>query len=70
MLEKQVKNIGDKFKDLQAGRFNTLSQPYYVLYSPDEELLVSPPVGAEFNKDKFRAYLELGLTRFNEKQGQ
>ena len=70
VLEEQVTTVGKKFMHLQAERFNTISQPYYVLYSPQEELLVSPPVGAEFNKDKFRAYLEQGLKTFNEKQVQ
>lgn len=70
VLKAQVNTVGKKFKHLQALRFNSISQPYYVLYSPDEELLVSPPIGAEFNKQKFLAYLEQGLKTFNEKQAQ
>lgn len=70
VLKRQVNTIGKKFMHLQALRFNSISQPYYVLYSPDEELLVSPPIGAEFNKQKFLAYLEQGLKTFNEKQAQ
>ncbi|GGC38264.1 hypothetical protein GCM10011386_32990 [Parapedobacter defluvii] len=70
VLERQVNTVGKKFMHLQASRFNSISQPYYVLYSPDEELLVSPPIGAEFNKQKFLAYLEQGLKTFNEKQAQ
>lgn len=70
ILRQQVNTVGKKFKHLQATRFNSISQPYYVLYSPDEELLVSPPIGAEFNKQKFLTYLEQGLTTFNEKQAQ
>lgn len=70
VLKAQVNTVGKKFKHLQAVRFNSISQPYYVLYSPDEELLVSPPIGAEFNKQKFLAYLEQGLKTFNEKQAQ
>jgi len=70
VLKRQVNTVGKKFMHLQAARFNSISQPYYVLYSPDEELLVSPPIGAEFNKQKFLAYLEQGLKTFNEKQAQ
>ncbi|MEC3880018.1 protein-disulfide reductase DsbD family protein [Parapedobacter sp. 10938] len=68
VLKREVNTIGKKFMHLQADRFNSISQPYYVLYSPEEELLVSPPVGAEFDKQKFLAYLALGLKNFNEKQ--
>jgi len=49
---------------LQAAKFNTISQPYYVLISPNESLLVSPPIGAEFNKSKFLTYLQKGLENF------
>ncbi len=64
ILQTTVNTIGKKFKHLQAEQYNTISQPYYVLISPDEKLLVDPPIGAEFNKDKFKAYLEKGLKAF------
>lgn len=64
ILQTTVNTIGKKFKHLQAEQYNTISQPYYVLISPDEQLLVAPPIGAEFNKDKFKAYLEKGLKAF------
>ncbi len=66
ILQTTVNTIGKKFKHLQAEKYNTISQPYYVLISPDEELLVAPPIGAEFNKGKFRAYLEKGLVAFGD----
>jgi len=64
VINTQVNTIGKKFKHLQAAKYNTISQPYYVLISPNEDLLVSPPVGAEFNKSKFLAYLQSGLENF------
>ncbi|SEM82256.1 thiol:disulfide interchange protein DsbD [bacterium A37T11] len=64
VLKKKVTTVGLKFMHLQAKSYNTISQPWYVLLSPDEKLLVSPPIGAEFNKDKFKAYLQKGLAVF------
>jgi len=64
VLRTTVNTIGKKFKHLQAAKFNTISQPYYVLISPNESLLVSPPIGAEFNKSKFLTYLQKGLENF------
>ena len=64
VLRTTVNTIGKKFKHLQAAKFNTISQPYYVLISPNETLLVSPPIGAEFNKSRFLTYLQKGLENF------
>lgn len=39
---KSIKTIGDKWATFQAINFKTASQPYYILMSPDYELLSSP----------------------------
>ena len=67
ILETRVNTIGKKFKHLQAERFNTISQPYYVLLGTDEKLLVSPPIGVEFNIEKYLQYLDNGLAEFAKK---
>ena len=68
VLETKVNTVGKKFKHLQAERFNTISQPYYVLLGTDEKELVSPPIGVEFNIKKYLQYLDKGLSEFAKKQ--
>ena len=57
---KRIKTIGNKWSDFQASRFNSNSQPFYVLLNNNGELLV-PPSGAEFNKEKYLNFLNSGL---------
>lgn len=64
ILKTRVDTIGKKFKHLQASRFNTLSQPYYVLLDTQEKLLVTPPIGVELDVKLYRAYLDRGLAEF------
>jgi len=67
VLETRVNTVGKKFKHLQAERFNTISQPYYVLLGTDEKPLVTPPIGVEFDIDKYLQYLDNGLSAFAKK---
>ena len=57
---KKIKTIGNKWSNFQASRFGSNSQPFYVLLSNDEQILV-PPTGAEFNADNYLKFLESGL---------
>ena len=57
---KKIKTIGNKWSHFQASRFGANSQPFYVLLSNNEKVLV-PPTGAEFNADKYLKFLESGL---------
>jgi len=68
ILKTQVNTIGKKFQHLQAERFGTIAQPYYVLLDTDEKELVSPPIGVEFNIDAYLAYLDKGLSEFANKK--
>jgi thiol:disulfide interchange protein len=68
ILGTKVNTIGKKFKHLQAEKFNTISQPYYVLLGTDEKELVSPPIGVEFDIKKYLQYLDKGLSEFAKKQ--
>ena len=70
ILNTTVNSVGKKFKDLQATKFNTISQPYYVLLGTDEQELVSPPIGVEFNIDKYLQYLDKGLSEFAKKKNE
>jgi len=68
ILGTKVNTVGKKFKHLQAERFNTISQPYYVLLGTNEKELVSPPIGVEFNIEKYLQYLDKGLSEFAKNQ--
>lgn len=64
VLKRKVTTIGLKFQHLQASKFQTISQPYYVLLDLQERELVSPPIGVEYDIEKYLAYLDKGLTEF------
>ena len=67
ILKTQVNTIGKKFQHLQAEKFGTIAQPYYVLLDTKGEKLVSPPIGVEYNIDAYLAYLNKGLSEFANK---
>ncbi len=57
---KTIKTIGNQWSDLQASRFNTNSQPYYVLLGNDGKQLVQPQ-GADYEPEDFVKFLDSGL---------
>ena len=60
-----MRNVGNQWADFQAIHFDRNAQPYYVLATPDGEVL-NEPVGYMPYRDRYRAFLECGLDRFNE----
>lgn len=60
---KAIKTIGQKWGTFQTVNFNAASQPYYVLLSPDLEVLNSAVQYTD--KDVYRDWLEGGLKRFS-----
>lgn len=60
---KHIQSIGQKWSDLQASRFNSNSQPFYVLLGDDGKLL-SQPEGAVYDADEYSRYLEKGIQAF------
>ncbi len=59
---KRIKTIGEKWGTFQTINFNSASQPYYVLLSPDLEILNSAIQSAE--SDVYREWLLKGLRNF------
>ncbi len=59
---KTISTVGEKWGTFQTINFNSASQPYYVLLSPDLELLNSAIQGAE--SDEYRKWLVQGLQRY------
>ncbi|MBT32698.1 MAG: disulfide bond formation protein DsbD [Thalassobius sp.] len=65
---KVKKTIGQVNADLQISRFNNNAQPFYVLLSNDEEVLVKPPIGYQPDTELFIDYLEEGKKAFQQHQ--
>jgi thiol:disulfide interchange protein len=62
---KQITNIGALNSDIQASRFNSNSQPDYVLLNPQTGTTLVPPQGAVYDAVAYSAYLQSGLDEFN-----
>ena len=61
---KSIKTIGQKWGTFQTLNFNAASQPYYVLLSPDLEVLNTAVQYTD--RDTYLNWLNAGLQRFNE----
>lgn len=61
--EKDIKTVGDKYAALQSINFSSVSQPLYVLVTPDEKLLTRP-VGYTPDEKEYKSWLECGLEAF------
>lgn len=60
---KKVKTIGQKWSDLQASKYNTNSQPYYVIVNSEGETLV-PPQAFDLNVNNYVEFLDNGKAAF------
>lgn len=63
---KKIRNVGQKWADFQLSRFHIQGQPYYVLITPDEEVL-NAPMAFNLNVDEYKQWLQEGLTLFKSK---
>ncbi|SHJ90693.1 protein-disulfide reductase DsbD family protein [Pseudozobellia thermophila] len=59
---KRIETVGEKWGTFQTVNFNAASQPYYVLLSPDLEILNTAVQYTD--SDTYRLWLEQGLERF------
>ncbi|MDG1194317.1 MAG: cytochrome c biogenesis protein CcdA [Polaribacter sp.] len=62
---KKIKTVGDKWSTFQVINFKNASQPYYVLLSPDLEILNNTQQYTD--RDTYYNWLKEGLTTFYEK---
>jgi len=63
--KKKIKTIGNKWATFQTQKFNNNSQPFYVMLSPNGELL-GTPVGYTPNAKEYEKFLDCGLNAFDE----
>lgn len=61
---KELTTIGKKWSDLQASRFNSNSQPFYVLLDPHSEKQLVSPQGANYDIENYKRFLTGGLSVF------
>jgi hypothetical protein len=64
---KSLTTIGKKWSDLQASKFKSNSQPFYVLLYPNSESLLATPQGADYDIENYRLFLNSGLQAFRNK---
>jgi thiol:disulfide interchange protein DsbD len=60
---KVKKTLGEANADIQIVNFNRNAQPYYVLVTPDGQVLAQPR-GYDLDADEFLKFLESGLAEF------
>ena len=65
--KKKIRTIGNKWSDFQAMHFDRNSQPFYVLMSPEGKIL-NKPVAYTPDVDKYKAFLECGLSNFKKEK--
>lgn len=61
------RTVGDKWTYLEASRYGSNSQPFYVLLGPDEKMLIDKPVGYTPDVEEYEAYLKSGVEEFNKR---
>lgn len=61
---RKLNTIGKKWSDLQASKFNSNSQPFYVLLDPVTAQPLVSPQGADYDISNYKKFLEAGLLAF------
>jgi len=62
-----IKTIGNKWSYLQTHKFQTNSQPFYILLDPATETTLVEPQGANYDSAEYLKYLESGLVVYRTK---
>ena len=63
---RKLESYGHKWANFQTQFFQSNSQPYYVLLSPDGKQILSEPVGYTPNEEDYAQFLQCGLDVFNQ----
>jgi thiol:disulfide interchange protein DsbD len=62
---KKLRNVGQKWREMQTIRYKTNTQPYYVLMGHDEENLIEP-AGYTPDATTYNNWLEKGIANFED----
>ena len=66
---RKLENYGHKWANFQTQFFQSNSQPYYVLLSPDGRQILNQPVGYTPDETDYANFLQCGLEIFEQTQG-
>jgi thiol:disulfide interchange protein DsbD len=64
---REVTTIGALNSDIQASRYNSNSQPFYVLLDPESEKPLNEPGGADYSAVSYLSFLQQGLSAYPHK---
>ena len=67
ILDKKIITLGDKWNELEAGRYNNNAQPYYVLLDDDQKLLADPR-GYTPDVDEYAKFLKDANEEFKKRK--
>jgi thiol:disulfide interchange protein DsbD len=59
-----LENYGHKWAHFQTQFFQSNSQPYYVILSPNGKTILNPPVGYTPDEEDYKTFLDCGLEAF------
>jgi len=65
---KKLRTIGNRWADFQIVNFDQITQPLYVMVTPEEEVMTEPREYKEGVEDYFK-YLSCGLETFRKNAG-
>ena len=63
---RKLENYGHKWANFQTQFFQTNSQPYYVLMSPDGTQILNQPIAYTPDEEDYAQFLQCGLEIFNQ----
>ncbi|RMZ51559.1 DUF255 domain-containing protein [Flavobacteriaceae bacterium PRS1] len=63
---RKLENYGHKWANFQTQFFQTNSQPYYVLMSPDGTQILNQPIAYTPDEEDYTQFLQCGLEVFNQ----
>ena len=63
---RKLENYGHKWANFQTQFFQTNSQPFYVLLSPDGKQILNQPIGYTPNEEDYAQFLQCGLDVFKQ----
>lgn len=69
VIKGKIKTVGNKWSAYQIENYGQISQPLYVVQDHDGKDLTEA-IGYTPNIDEYRAFLELGLTRFEKRHAK
>lgn len=65
---KNIRSIGNKWSDFQASKYNSNSQPYYVLLDPASEEILVNPIGADYDPKSYYSFLQSAIDKYKNKK--